>query len=142
LAELGELKQGGRRGRVKDRLVRSAPSTVGLFDELARRGASLGAASKALVRLLDEHGALRLEAAIREALSRETPEPSSVRLILERRRLEAGLLPRMAVALPADPRVRDLAVRPATLEQYGSLRQGAVGGSEAPSTEEEGDVRS
>ncbi len=142
LAKLGELKRQGKQGRIKDRLVRSTPSAVRLFDELARRGASLGAASKALLRLLDEHGAVRLEAAIREALTRETPEPNSVRLILERRRLEAGLLPRMPVALPDNPRVRDLAVRPATLDQYGSLQQQAAGESETPSTEEEGDVRS
>ena len=123
LEALGDFKRKMRKGRVKDRLVRSAPSAADLFGELARRGVSMGAASKALVRLLDEHGAVRLEAAIREALERETPEPSSVKLILERRRHEAGLQPRVAVQLPDDPRVRDLAVRPATLEQYRSLRQ-------------------
>jgi len=122
LEALGEFKRKLRKGRVKDRLVRSAPSSTDLFGELARRGASMGAASKALARLLDEHGAERLEAAISEALKRETPEPSSVKLILERQRHEAGLQPRLAVQLPDDPRVRDLAVRPATLEQYGSLQ--------------------
>lgn len=142
LAALGELKQRAKKGRVKDRLVRSAPSVVQLFDELARRGASLGAASKALLRLLDEHGAERLEAAVCEALSRETPEPNSVRLILERRRLEAGLPPRMPVSLPDDPRVRGLAVRPATLEQYGSLGADAEATNDAPSAEKDGDVRS
>jgi hypothetical protein len=137
LAELGELKQRARKGRIKDRLVRSAPSAARVFDELARRGASLGAASKALLRLLDEHGAERLEAALGEALLRETPEPNSVRLILERRRLEDGLAPRMPVALPDDPRVRGLAVRPATLEQYGSLGQDAdEGDANAPSEQD------
>jgi len=79
---------------------------------------------------------------VREALERETPEPNSVRLILERRRLEAGLLPRMPVSLPDDPRVRDLAVRPATLEQYGSLRDETAEESDGPSTEEKRDERS
>lgn len=118
--------------------MRSAPSAPKLFDELARRGASIGAASKSLLRLLEEHGAERLEAAIREAIERETPEPTSVRLILERRRLEAGLPPRMPVALPDDPRVRNLAVRPASLEQYGSLRDESA----APSAEEAGNAQS
>jgi hypothetical protein len=125
LEALGEFKRRARKGRIKDRLARSAPSTAELFEELARRGANLGANVTALLRLLDEHGAERLEAATREALARETPEPTSIRLILERRRLEAGLGPRVPVQLPDDPRVRDLAVRPASLEQYGALRQTA-----------------
>lgn len=102
----------------------------------------MGAASKALLRLLDEHGAQRLEAALCEALLRETPEPNSVRLILERRRLEEGLAPRMPVALPDDPRVRDLAVRPATLEQYGSLGRGDDRGDAEAPTEEDAQANS
>jgi transposase len=122
LEALGDLKQKMRRGRVRDRLVRSAPSMERVFEELARRGVNMGAAAKAFLRLLEEHGGLRLEDALHEALARQTPEPNSVKLILERGRLEAGLPPRMPVSLPNDPRVRDVAVRPATLEQYGSLR--------------------
>lgn len=128
--ELGDLKRKMRKGRIKDRLVRSAPSAAELFGVLASRGASIAAASKSLSRLLSEHGSERLEAAIAEALARETPEPSSVKLILERRRHEAGQPPRVAVQLPDDPRVRDLAVRPATLEQYGDLRPGQNDGKE------------
>ena len=138
---LGEVKAKARKGRIKDRLVRAAPSAADLFSELARRGASMGAAAKALVRLLSEHGAERLEAAITEALARETPEASSVKLILERRRHEAGLPPRVAVQLPDDPRVRDLAVRPATLEQYQSLRQ-EKNNERAQNTKEDGDGQS
>jgi transposase len=139
LEALGELKRRARKGRLKDRLARSVPSTVKLFEELARRGVNLGASVTALLRLLDEYGAQRLEAATREALDRETPEPTSIRLILERRRLEAGLEPRLPVQLPDDPRVRDLAVRPASLEQYGILREAADEADEAgevPSKEE------
>ena len=126
LEDLVDTKRELRKGRVKDRLLRSAPSTSKLYAELSQRGASLGAASKALLRLLDEHGAEQLEAAVQEALERETPESNSVRLILERKRLEAGLEPKVAVALPDDPRVRNLAVRPATLSQYGKLGGGSV----------------
>jgi transposase len=136
LEALGEVKRRARKGRIKDRLARSAPSTAKLFEELARRGANLGASVTALMRLLDEHGAQRLEAATREALDRQTPEPTSIRLILERRRLEAGLEPRLPVQLPDDPRVRDLAVRPASLEQYEILREAADEISEVQSEEE------
>ena len=62
-----------------------------------------------------------------------------MRLILERRGLEAGLPPKLPVQLPDDPRVRDLAVRPATLEQYASLQQRADDGRNA---EEDVDVQS
>lgn len=119
---LAAMKRKARKGRVKDRLVRSSPSTERLFGELAQRGANIGSAVKALLRLLEQYGAERLEAAVREALERKTPEPRSVRLILEKERLEAGLAPRVAVPLPDDPRVRDVAVRPASLEGYGVLR--------------------
>lgn len=137
LEALSELKDQLRKGRVRDRLVHSAPSMNEVFAELARRGANMGAASKAFLRLLDNHGASALESAVREALARETPEPNSVRLILERRRHEAGLPPRMPVSLPDDPRVRGVAVRPASLDAYGSLRQEDP---EDRSEEEDGDV--
>lgn len=117
---IGE-KRKARKGRVKDRLVRSAPSTEQLFEELARRGANLGSRVTALLKLLEEYGAARLESATREALARETPEPASVRLILERAQQEERLEPRVPVRLPDDKRVRDLAVRPPSLEAYGTL---------------------
>jgi hypothetical protein len=144
VAALGDLKRTARKGRVKDRLVRAAPASVEIFSELARRGASMGAASKALLRLLDSYGAEQLDAAMREALGRDTPEPHSIKLILDRRQLDAGLKPRMPVQLPDDPRVRDLAVRPATLEQYGSLRETEDGEPEesGPATKEDGNAHS
>ncbi len=137
------FKRQAKKGRVKDRLAKAAPSTSGLFEELARRGANLGSSVTALVRLLDQHGAERLEAAIQEALARETPEPNSVRLILERRQLEAGLEPRVPVQLPDDPRVREVCVRPATLEQYGVLRQteDELSDPKAQSEKEQDDVQ-
>jgi len=132
---IGE-KRKARKGRVKDRLVRSAPSTAQLFEELARRGANLGSRVTALLRLLEEYGGARLEAATREALKRETPEPASVRLILERAQQEEGLEPRVPVQLPEDKRVRDLSVRPPSLEGYGALGDEGEAAA-ATSTDEE-----
>jgi len=132
-------KRRARKGRVKDRLVRSAPSTEQLFEELARRGLNLGSRVNTLLKLLEEYGAGRLESATREALSRETPEPASVRLILERERQEEGLEPRVPVQLPEDRRVRDLAVRPPSLEGYGVLGGGDDAQGEEPSGEGERD---
>ena len=129
-------KRKARKGRVKDRLMHSAPSTEQLFEELARRGANLGSRVTALLKLLEEYGAARLESATREALARETPEPASVRLILERERQEAGLEPRVPVQLPEDARVRDLAVRPPSLEGYGVLGDKDQNQGDDPTPEE------
>lgn len=133
LDELAEVKRKARRGRMKERLVKVAPSTEQLFEELARRGVNLGSRAKTLVKLLEHYGAERLEAAAREALERGTPEPHSVGQILERERLEAGLDPRVPVDLPDDPRVRGVVVRPASLERYGVL------GGEDDESDEDGE---
>ena len=68
---------------------------------------------------------------MREALARETPEPRSVRLVLERMSLDAGRGPRVPVHLPDDPRVRDVVVRTHTLDSYGVLGRPAKEESDA-----------
>jgi hypothetical protein len=90
---------------------------------LAERGANLGSATAALLRLLDAFGAVELEAAIVEALATDAPHPHAVRLILDRRRRERGQPPALAIHLPDDPRVRDLSVRPHRLDDYDPSRE-------------------
>jgi len=114
-------KRSARRSLVKDRLVRAAPSTAQLFEELATRGVNLGSQVTALLKLLEKYGAKRLESAVCEALERSTPECQSVRLVLEREQMERGLKPAIAVDLPDDERVRDLTVRPGSLADYSAL---------------------
>jgi transposase len=121
---LVEAKRRARKERASDRLTRSAPSTEQLLGRLAHRGANLGSACGQLLRLLDEHGADRLERAAREALEKDVPEPRSVRLILNCMRLDEDRPARVPVALPDDPRVTDLVVRPHSLETYDVLGQG------------------
>jgi hypothetical protein len=55
-----------------------------------------------LLRLLDRYGAAEWQAAIIEALDRNVPHPSAVRLALERRRGKRGTraVPRNVVRLP------------------------------------------
>jgi len=118
-------KRHARKARASDRLVRSVPSTAKLLDELARRGANMGSACNRLLLLLDEYGKERMELAVREALSRQTPEPRSVRLVLDRMSLEEGRGPRVPLHLPDDPRVRDVVVRPHSLDSYGVLGRSA-----------------
>jgi len=120
---LMEAKRRARKERAGDRLVRSAPSVEPLLVELGRRGENLGSITARFMRLLDTHGAERLEVAAQEARRRGAPHPGSVGLILEKERLEEGREVRVAVDLPDDPRVRNLAVRPHSLESYETLGQ-------------------
>jgi hypothetical protein len=123
IAALVQDKRRARQGRATDRLARAAPASQKLLVRLAERGENLGAATTALVHLLDRYGAGELEGAILEALERGAGHPHAVRHVLERRRRERDQPPPVPVELPDDPRVRDLVVRPHALETYDSLSQ-------------------
>jgi transposase len=122
IAALVEAKRQGRRHRAADRLFQAAPNSRELLTAAASRGQNLGSLSAALLRLLDRYGATELEAAIGEALSRGVPHPNAVRLALERRREQLDQQPPLAVALPADPRVKHLVVKPRPLDDYDQLQ--------------------
>lgn len=123
-------KRRGARGRAKQRLTHAAPTVAKLLEELARRGENLGVATRAFTRLLDGYGAERLERAAREVLGRGVCDAHSLELVLERERIDEGRPPVVPVELPADPRVRGIAVRPHELSSYDALveRAGEEGG--------------
>ena len=121
VAELEAHKHAARRHRGIDRLQHAAPNSRDLLIQLAERGANLGSATAALLRLLDEYGADALEIAIAEALEQGTPHPQAVRHVLDRRQRQRGEPPAIAVALPNNPRIRDLRVRPHRLATYDVL---------------------
>lgn len=123
IAALVQEKRKARQGRATDRLARAASSSQKLLVQLAERGENLGAATTALVRLLDRYGAGDLELAISEALDQGVCHPHAVRHLLERRRRERDQPPPLPVELPDDPRVRDLVVRPHALNSYDRLRE-------------------
>lgn len=118
---LVDEKRRAKKGRATDRLVRAVPSAEALLCELGRRGDNLGSATSQLMRLLETYGPERLERAVLEALAQDSPRPSSVRFCAERERLKEGQKPSVPVALPDDPKVRNLAVRPHDLKGYESL---------------------
>lgn len=126
IARLVEHKRQAREHRGLDRLAAAAPAGRELLTRLAQRGANLGAASARLLHLLEEFGAARLEQAIREALDKDIPHHHAVQQILERQRRAEGRSPALPVQLPDDPRVRDLSVRPHTLESYDTLTKDLV----------------
>lgn len=114
-----------RRHRALDRLAQATPSSQQLFVRIAEQGLNLGRYTQLIVQLLDQHGAVRLEQAIREALAAGTHSHHALRHILERIRHDEGRLPSVPAKLPEDPRVRDLAVRPRELGSYDALLHGA-----------------
>jgi len=126
IERLVAYKRQARGHRGLDRLAAAAPASRELLTCLAQRGANLGTATGQLLRLLEEFGAARLEQAIREALEKDIPHHHAVRQILERQRRAEGRSPALPVELPDDPRVRDLTIRPHTLESYDELTQDIV----------------
>ena len=132
LAELTARKRAARQHRSQDRLAQAAPSSRELLIQAATRGDNLGSITAALLRLLERYGAAELEAAIGEALARAVPHPNAVRLALERRRESRDQPPPLAVALPPDPRVRDLVVQPQCLGAYDQLQIRAENDDDRP----------
>lgn len=122
IAELVAFKHQARRHRGQDRLAHAVPNSRELLTQAAERGDNLGSITAALLRLLDRYGAVELEAAIGEALSRGVPHPNAVRLSLERRREQREQDPPLAVTLPEDHRVRNLVVHPHDLDDYDQLQ--------------------
>lgn len=122
IAALVAQKRAARQHRATDRLAQAAPASQDLLRRAAARGDNLGAITAALMRLLDTHGAAELQGAIRDALARDVPHPNAVRLALDRRRMERGEPPPVALVLPEHVRARDHAVQPHPLAPYDQLK--------------------
>jgi transposase len=119
--ELVAEKRKARRHRGLDRLQHAAPSSGALLAAIAERGSNLGGSTARLLRLLDQHGARELEAAIAEALAHGTPHLAAVHQVLDRRRFASGQPPPVPVVLPDDPRIKNLVVKPHALGTYDAL---------------------
>jgi transposase len=118
---LVRFKRNARETKARDRLESSVPEIGTLFETLALRGESLSYHTTRLLRLLDDYGARELRAATEIALEREAFSSGSIAHLLEQRRRARGLRPPTPLALPNDPRVRDLRITPHSLEDYDAL---------------------
>lgn len=102
------------------RLSSHLPRVGEFLDAAFARGESVKRQSNKLIELLDDYGAGELNAAIEEALERQTPQVASLALILERRRRKNGAV-RLPVDLSHHPHLRhfeDLSVPTQNLEVY------------------------
>jgi hypothetical protein len=118
LVALAAEKRKAREHRGRNRLVASCPAALAFLAEAARHGVHLGGTTSRLLRLLDQYGPAELELAIREAHERRAFAAHAVAHVLDQRRRARGAPIPMDVALPDDPRVRDLTVTPHSLDCY------------------------
>lgn len=121
ILELKERKEKGRKHGGFDRLYIAAPSMEEVMRQLAARGEHLGSATQRMLKLLDEHGAAALERATSKALMRGVAHDHAIRQILEQERRQAGKKPKTPVDLPEDPRIRELTVKPHSLDTYDQI---------------------
>lgn len=118
ISALVEMKSAAREGRATDRLVAAVPTCASLLEAIGDAGGNLGGATVSLLRQLEAFGAAALEAAIGEAIARDTPHLHAVRLILDRNRAASGRAPPIPIVLPADVKHRDGPIRPHKLATY------------------------
>ncbi|MGH2855291.1 MAG: IS21 family transposase [Solirubrobacteraceae bacterium] len=121
--ELTAWKRAARHHRGLDRLHQAAAHAPAFFAAVGERGGNLGATTTGLTRLLDLYGAAALNQALAQALSANSAHLNAVRQILDQRQQARHEEPPVAVALPEDPRVRDLVVHPHDLATYDRLAQ-------------------
>ena len=124
LKALVAWKREARAARGMDRLRHAVPSSPKLLEGAASRGHNLGSATAALLRLLDTWGPEAVESAVQRALEVDALHVAAVRQILEQRAQDAGTPPPIAVALPDDPKVRELHVQPHDLCSYDDIGGG------------------
>ena len=123
LERLTAEKRRAHDSRRRDRLRSACPNAAAFLDALAQRNEPIGRQAAWLTRLLDDHGAAAVDAAIADALDRGAVSAASVEHLLDQRARARKAPPAIPVVLPDDPRVRDLRVTPHPLAQYDALAQ-------------------
>ena len=121
IADLVTWKRAARHHRGLDRVHHACPHAEAFFVAAAARAANLGSLTSGLTHLLDLYDATALNQALGAALLGGAPHLAAVRQLLEQRRYAQELPPPLAVALPADPRVRDVVVQPHDLSTYDQI---------------------
>jgi transposase len=137
IAGLALEKRKARELRGRHRLFEAAPHARAFLEAVALHGGHLGGTTSRLLRLLDDFGTHKLDAAIADALARGALSAQSVAHILDQRRRAAGEPLPLATILPDDPRVRDLRVTPHPLADYDVLARRGAGPSSDPEDADE-----
>jgi transposase len=118
LAALAADKRKAREHRGRNRLSAACPNAAPFLASVALHGGHLGGTTARLLRLLDQHGAALLDAALCEAHQRNALSAHSVAHVLDQHRRQRGAPIPIEVVLPNDPKVRDLVMTPHSLGSY------------------------
>ncbi len=118
---LAERKRNARQHRGQHRLTKTIDCAGEFLKSAAARGYSLTSTTNQLTSLLDDYGASLLEQAMVEALTKDSPHPNSVRIILQKILDERVDTPLVTFALSTDKRVAGMVIKPHSLNQYGVL---------------------
>jgi transposase len=102
------------------RLAAALPESEAFLEAAFQRGESAARQTVQLLHLLDEYGAAELQAALREALQRDTPRASSVAFLLGRRRRRLQNHPPQ-IDLSRRPELAAIDVQPPDVEIYDDL---------------------
>jgi len=132
VADLVAHKRAARHHRGLDRLHHACSHAEAFFAAAAARAANLGSLTSGLNSLLDLYDATTLNQALGAALLGGAPHLAAVRQLLEQHRYAQQLPPPLAVALPADPRVRDVVVQPHKLSTYDQIQTEDNDNDDAP----------
>lgn len=125
LAALSADKRKARDHRGRNRLFSACAAAEPFLADVALHGGHLGGTTSRLLRLLDQHGARELDAALSEAQRRGAFAALSVAHILDQRRRARGAPVPMEISLSSDPRVQNLVVTPHSLARYDRLGDSA-----------------
>jgi transposase len=131
LAALSADKRKSRDHRGRNRLFSACAAAEPFLAAVALHGGHLGGTTSRLLRLLDQHGARELDAALAEAHRRSAFAAQSVAHVLDQRRRAHGAPVPIGICLSSDPRVQNLVVTPHSLERYDRL------GGDADSSEKQ-----
>ena len=137
IEELERHKRLAREHRATDRLHHAAPSAKALFVAAAERNHHLGVLARGLIELLNAHGPVALERAIAAALQSDAAYLGGVRHFIDQQRKESNKPPPLPLALPDDPRLRTLSVRPHDLADYDRLHDESDSGDEEQSRDDD-----
>jgi hypothetical protein len=119
-AALLEQKRKALGATATGRMEQLVPSIENFLDTAFARGESAASQTRQLLDLLEDYGAPELEAALREAIERQTSRAASVAFILSRRR-RSGSNKFLPVNLSRHPHLADLSVPTHQLEIYDDL---------------------
>jgi transposase len=121
LEALAAEKRRASEHRGRNRLAAACPGADVFLRQVAIHGGHLAGTTLRLLHLLDQVGAIELDAAIAEAYRRGAFAAQSVAHIADQKRRARGAPPPLPPLLPDDPRVRDLVVPPRDLDVYDAL---------------------